>query len=317
MNDIGHGGSLASSPATASVALQIRKAGSTQVAQLRAVLDEAARREPPHIFATPKGTPGGRTWMFVRDPFARMLAGYAEIEGRLVEAHGVCLDFGSNWTLGREPTHNGLPARAIGNFSALPLRNLWIGQDMVGARCRWELSHKQAGLFFRRHRFGTVERVRTFFQQLLAGDLHNFSYVRRGSHTINHAYPQCHYLCGGAHLNAPSGWMFVGQLERYEQDVVQLIQRLGFAQSRRYSTVVNASLKRGNIKKLYVHDNASRYAISTAAARRAFDQDMPTRYAICHLVAIDLACINPLLPPHRRYQKPIQCDGIPGSPLES
>jgi hypothetical protein len=151
--------------------------------------------------------PPGNAWTFVRDPLTRLLSGYADIEGRLVEPHGVCLPFGSNWSRGREPTHTMLPVAAIGNFSALDPdpRNIWVGQAAIAARCRWELSPARVreGLFFRREPFGSVARVRLFYQQLLAGELWHFQYVRRGSRTINHAFPQCHFLCAeGAKLYA-------------------------------------------------------------------------------------------------------------------
>ena len=218
-HDVAHNGALAPSPATATVAVQIRKAGSMQINALRTLFERTARqqhqvsgrtlaaerRSSSSDSAAEGGALGnGTAWTFVREPLARLLAGYADIEGRLVEPHGVCLPFGSNWTRGSEPAHTMLPAAAVGNFSALDAdrRNIWTGQAAIAARCRWELSlaRDREALFFRRHTFGSVARVRTFYQQLLSGELLNFQYVRVGSRTINHAYPMCHFLCADAKL---------------------------------------------------------------------------------------------------------------------
>ena len=207
-NDISNGGSLAPSAPTASVAVQIRKAGSMQINALRGLFEKTIRRDKlarlPNHPRRDGGEGGGSAWTFVREPLTRLLSGYADIEGRLVEPHGVCLPFGSNWTPGSEPTHTMLPLAAVGNFSALDADrgNIWTGQKAIEARCKWELSaqREREQLFFRRHAFGSVERVRSFYTQLLSGELDHFQYVRRGSRTINHAYPQCHFLCGTKHL---------------------------------------------------------------------------------------------------------------------
>ena len=220
-HDVAHSGALAPSPATGTVAVQIRKAGSMQINALRTLFERTARQQQQAsgrtLAAERRGSDAtaaagalgnGTAWTFVREPLTRLLAGYADIEGRLVEPHGVCLPFGSNWTRGREPAHTMLPAAAVGNFSALDpdRRNIWTGQAAIAARCRWELSpaRDREGLFFRRHAFGSVARVRAFYRQLLSGELLHFQYVRVGSRTINHAYPMCHFLCADGKLCAPA-----------------------------------------------------------------------------------------------------------------
>ena len=148
--------------------------------------------------------------------------------------------------------------------------------------------------------------------QLLSGQLDNFQYVRRGSRTINHAYPQCHFLCGQKALLEPESYLFVGQLERYVVDVARLIAALGFAPSQR-AALLNASVERSNFAKRYPREssNATRYAVATAAATRAVEMDEVTRAAVCHLLHIDHACINGLLPAERRYARPAACAAVP------
>lgn len=129
--DIAHGGALHNAPTTASVAVQIRKAGSMQMTELHRLFEHAARRET--LFARGEKRRGGASaWTFFREPLSRWYSGYAELEGRLVYPHRVCPSTGNDavWTRPAtpEPTHSMLPSGAIGNLSALPKRNIWIGQ---------------------------------------------------------------------------------------------------------------------------------------------------------------------------------------------
>ena len=113
----------------------------------------------------------------------------------------------------------------------------------------------------------------------------------------------------------PRSWLFVGQLEHYVEDVTKLVAALGFAPAHR-ARLVNASLGSSNFAKVHPHavSNATRYAVATAAALRAFRTDEATRTIVCHLLHVEHACINPLLPIERRYALPDECKVVSVSP---
>lgn len=188
-------------------------------------------------------------------------------------------------------------------------------QEIVAARCRWEQSSARyrEGLFFARAPFGSVERVRLFAQQVMSGELNRFQHVRTGeSPVINHAYPQCHYFCGAHHLmHNRSSWLFVGRLESYARDVGRLVDALGFRQ-RREALIHSALHGEASFLKQYPRskDNRTRNALAMAVAAKAFYTDEATRHAVCHILSVDYACVNALLPEEDRYTPPAECRGI-------
>ena len=106
----------------------------------------------------------------------------------------------------------------------------------------------------------------------------------------------------------PRGWLFVGKLEAYAEDVAKLIAKLGFAPSWS-ARLTNASLLSTNFAKKYPRDtgNNTRYGVATSTALRAFRTDEATRSTVCHLLLIEHSCIDPLFSTERRYALPQEC----------
>ena len=100
--------------------------------------------------------------------------------------------------------------------------------------------------------------------------------------------------------------MRVGQLERFDDDLLQILADAGVSRAaahdilRRYAAQVPTQ----------VH-LASRSAVARQAQalmRAAFAVDDATRRTLCYLLVPDFLCVNALLPAARRYPLPRGCN---------
>lgn len=318
-------------PAFHTVALGVLKSGSREVLSIAHQL----RSHGQLMHSSSRSRHNISSWTFVRDPLARFLSAYAELEARLVYPYGVCEEalktsVRSELLSRTEPIDDNTELGKVGgNLSKLPwpVTHVWYGAKWYLANCRQEnaaLLARGGTKIFYAHPFGTVERVRGFAQQALSGELDNYNYARSGGlRDIEHVFSQCQALCALrsflAHRfgNASSSLgSYLGQLEHFDTDLARLFDTLTFspsddnavARAKTNATMsapglheLFAMVQRARERNTYASATSRRHQAAMEAARYAFGSDAMTRKLVCRIVDIDYACLNPLLPPGRRY----------------
>lgn len=280
-------------------AVAIRKSGSGSVGAVSALLSSLnSSSRDWHAETQPSSL-----WTFVRDPLDHLISGYSEVEMRLCSREGA--------TGERIPWREGLkrgysPGR-------VPLAT-WRQWRKRRSECNWEAERANDSSIFMNWPDGSEARARRFVADLFAGRLRDYHH----NGDINHAFPQCHWLCAphsprtsnATPLLHRNGWLHVGRLENFTADVRTLLSRAGVADAAASRLLDEYTRARATARSSLA--NASRRhgaqaAMVQSALRHAFESDAGVARSVCYLLIPDYVCLSELLGPRRAYELPAPC----------